>query len=628
MVDNNEKSLAEDMLRIGGKSEEEAKRTGAVDRADDDVEKFFAEQYRTANSPVHRAVWRRIKGSKFNSSPVENKHINEAFSRSIVTVQNYKQRGALYNEQDKLSDSLIDELGKAGYWGLLIDKEFGGQGLSVREFMDYLKRMSAYGEPTLAGMSSVHGCIGAVDPVRTFGNEEQKKRFLTKLASGESLSGFALTEPGAGSDLTAIKTTAVLDGDNYLLTGEKLFITNALPGRTMGVVCLVDGKPAVLIVELPKEHNENFEVVHYGLHALRRAHNNGLRFKNLPVPKENLLVPPHGDGLTIAYHGLNRGRVALCANASGVLRKMLKSIMPWAKYRETYGAAIETRELVKRRIARTAALIVGCDALETWCSTLLDEGYRGELECIIAKIFGSEAQKEVAIEYVMKTHGGRSFLVGHEFGDNLHDFLAPCIYEGEGEMLCMAFFKGLVKEHGLSFMAPIAKRLEICGLKTFNPINPVHVFKLRREIFNYSFWFLGQLFKLPERAKNMDKRLVKHAQFANNQLSKAALELSLIMVKHQLKLADRQVRMVELSQRIQDLIVMYVTCQYANQTPYDGVKMAAADVLCRDLTRKLTGKRISDSDIAAMRKLADYVIAGHFKEIEGVEETEILRRYK
>ena len=114
---------------------------------------------------------------------------------------------------------------------------------------------------------------------------------------------------------------------------------------------------------------------------------------------------------------------------------MLVNLLPWAHFRETYGQAIESRELVKRRIGRTAALIAGAEALVAWGSWLLDQGYRGELECVIAKIFGSEAQKEVAIEYFMKTHGGRSFLKGHLFGDNLHEFLAPCIYEGEGEIL-------------------------------------------------------------------------------------------------------------------------------------------------------------------------------------------------
>ena len=100
------------------------------------------------------------------------------------------------------------------------------------------------------------------------------------------------------------------------------------------------------------------------------------------------------------------------------------------------------------------------------------------MECIIAKIFGSEAQKEAAIELMMKTHGGRAFLHGHVFGDNVHEFLAPCIYEGEGEMLGMAFFKSLVKQHGTQFFEPIGKTLAAAGIKKPNLLNLAHAWAL------------------------------------------------------------------------------------------------------------------------------------------------------
>ena len=201
-------------------------------------------------------------------------------------------------------------------------------------------------EPNVAGLASVHGCIGAVDPLRTFGTAEQKERYLPQLASGEKLSGFALTEPCAGSDLTALRTTARLDGDDYVIDGEKLFITNAVPGRTVGLVCRIENKPAVLIVDLPDHENDQFKLVTYGLFALKHLHNNGLKFNGLRVPAENLLRPAQGDGLTIAYHGLNLGRVALCATAAGSMRVMLANLLPWARFRRTYGAAIVSRELV------------------------------------------------------------------------------------------------------------------------------------------------------------------------------------------------------------------------------------------------------------------------------------------
>src|SRR5204863_5982903 len=115
----------------------------------------------------------------------------------------------------------------AGYWGMLIDPKYGGQGAPFARFAPFLTRMAVY-DSMVAGLASIHGCIGAVDPVRSFGTAEQKARFLPRLASGEALSGFALTEPGAGSDLTALRTTATPAGDEFEVTGEKLFITNTI----------------------------------------------------------------------------------------------------------------------------------------------------------------------------------------------------------------------------------------------------------------------------------------------------------------------------------------------------------------------------------------------------------------
>src|SRR4029079_9656797 len=108
------------------------------------------------------------------------------------------------------------------------------------------------------------------------------------------------------------------------------------------------------------------------------------------------------------------------------------------------------------------------------------------------KIFGSEAQKEAAVELFMKTHGGRSFLHGHLFCDNVHEYLAPCIYEGEGEILGLAFFKSLVKQHGQKFFEPIGKALQAKGIKSFSPLNPVHLWKLRQELGAYSRWAVQQ----------------------------------------------------------------------------------------------------------------------------------------
>jgi alkylation response protein AidB-like acyl-CoA dehydrogenase len=322
----------------------------------------------------------------FQSEPIATPPAVQAvMDASIALVRRHQGAGTLLNSEGKVADVVLAELGAAGYWGLLVDQEFGGSGAPFASFAAFLTRIATI-DPTVAGLASVHGCIGAVDPVRTFGADEQREQFLPGLASGERLSAFALTEPGAGSDLTALKTTAVLDGDQYVVNGEKLFITNVVPGRTIGLVCLIEGKPAVLVVELPREENEHFQLRKYGLYALKHTYNRGIIFRDFRVPAENLLQTPRGDGLTIAYHGLNLGRIALCANAAGTMRIMLAGMIPWANFRQTYGQPIARRELVRRRMGQLAGLITGCDALVAWCSTLIDRGYRGEMECIVAKI--------------------------------------------------------------------------------------------------------------------------------------------------------------------------------------------------------------------------------------------------
>ncbi len=622
-------SFAETALKLGGKSDEESRRTGAIDKADDQVEALFAERFQTSHSPVHRAVWdRRLPTELFAGRvPATPPDVARVMDDSVALVRRHRAAGTLLDEQHKIGDHVLRELADAGYWGMLVDREYGGSGAPFGSFAPFLARM-ATADPTIAGLASVHGCIGAVDPVRTFGNAEQKQRFLPRLASGERLSAFALTEPAAGSDLTALRTRAELVGDHYLINGEKLFITNVRAGRTIGLVCLVENRPAVLIVDLPDAEDEHFQLRRYGLYALKHTHNQGIIFKNFRVPKENLLTPTRGDGLTIAYHGLNLGRVALCANASGTMRVLLANMLPWGEYRKTYGAAIETRELVRRRLGRLAGLIVGCDALTEWCASLLDEGYRGEMECIIAKIFGSESLKEAAIELFMKTHGGRSFLHGHLLGDNVHEYLAPCIYEGEGEMLGMAFFKSLVKHHGTRFFEPIGKALAAAGIKKPNPMNPAHAWALRGAVGPYMKWLAAERFAVKSRSElpQLPAMLKQHAEFAGDYLQRAPRLIDGVMRKHQLALADRQCRMSQLSSQIQDAVVMLCTALYGGRQE-DALVRDAADCLCQDLSRKLTGKPPSDRYFRTITKLGQQIADGGFRSIAGIAADEILMPY-
>jgi hypothetical protein len=311
------------------------------------------------------------------------------------------------------------------------------------------------------------------------------------------------------------------------------------------------------------------------------------------------------------------------------MRVFLANLLPWSNYRRTYGQPIAARELVKRRIARLAALIAGADALVAWGSRLIDLGYRGELEAIIAKIFGSEAEKEAAIELFMKTHGGRSFLHGHLFGDNVHEYLAPCIYEGEGEMLGMAFFKSLVKVHGQTYFEPIGKALAAHGMKTFNPANPVHLWRLRSELTKYARWSIGR--SMTSRgwsaAYGVPETLCQHLDVALELCRQHATELSTAMRTHQLALSDRQCRMAELSQRVQSTIVMLVTIQWAAAQKTE-IATQAAWVLCDDLRRSLTGERPTDAYFRETGRLADMIEAGGFTDLTGVPVRDVMMPYQ
>jgi len=587
------KSFAETAMELGGKDAEESESIGKVDTADDQVEDLFEDKYQTNNSPAFKAVW----GSDF---PTESffefnfhRPNSDMLDNCLNITKDFRAEGKLYDDKGKLNKSLLDDLSDAGYFGQLVplpDKP----AVSFSEFSYFLTKMATV-EASLAGLSSIHGCIGSVDPIKTFGSEYQKRKYLPKLASGEFLSAFALTEPCAGSDLTALKTTAHLDGDDYVVNGTKLFITNAIHGRLVSIVCLVEGEPQVLIAELPEKDNNHFEIVNYDIYALSKLYNNALVFRDFKVPKENLISLEDGNGLTVAYHGLNLGRVSLCANASGCMKAMLESMLPWASYRSTYGQPIKNRELVQDRIARLAGYILSSDALVSWCSGLIDKGYRGELECIIAKTFGSECQKEAAIDLCMKTHGGRSFLGGHIIGDNIYDLLAPLIYEGEGDMLNMAFFKSLVKDHGKTYFEPVGKLMAELGKKSLSPKDMIKNYGV---FVPYAKWLFTEAttMKGGVRPIGFNKSLVRHANFAIKNLQSSAWEISSLMRKYQLKLADRQCRMSILSRKIQHLITMMVTVCYAFAKA-DTTTALIADVSCENLKNKITGNHPTDEQI-------------------------------
>ena len=195
-------------------------------------------------------------------------------------------------------------------------------------------------------------------------------------------------------------------------------------------------------------------------------------------------------------------------------------------------------------------------------------------------------------------------------------------------MLGMAFFKSLVKHHGTTYFEPVGKALAAADIRTMNPANPMHLWALRRVLPSYASWVAGQY--VTPRPKvdlpDMPSPLGEYAGWAVRQLQQSPLEIDGTMRRHQLKLADRQCRMAELSGRIQSMLVMLATSLYAARGQDEIVQQSAA-ALCQDLQNQLTGRRPADRDYRAVTRLGQSIMDGGFTSLAGVEAPEIMMTY-
>ena len=486
----------------------------------------------------------------------------------------------------RFSAAAEEALGDAGLWGLAVPVAFGGTGASMGELARAVTRVAA-DCPTAAGLLAVHASIGAVSAVVGFGTDEQCRRHLPELARGRPLSIFGGTEPEVGCDLGAVRAVLERHEGGLRLTGTKMFITGAAHGRLVKILALLDGRPAVALVRLPDADGPTFRLRHYPLHPLKHAHNAALEFTGFPVAEADLLAAPTGrDGMAIVWHGLNRGRVTLAAQAAGTLRLMLGHAVDHAARRATWGRPIATRELVQGRLGRIAAGIVACDALAAWAAAALDAGQSGELEAIAAKVTASESVRQAAID-ALGIHGGRAFLVGHPLGDSFHDHFAVTVYEGESDLLGLALFKGLAKGH------PLAAGRDAPGL---------------RRAGSWLAWRAAMLAAggTPADAAIASERLRRHAVRARRLLAAAAVRIDRAIRRHGRQLADRQLEVGALAAEVRELVGVLAVAHHAAAA---GGEVAAAECWCRLAVARATGRKPTAADHAALAALGRQVAA-------------------
>jgi acyl-CoA dehydrogenase family protein 9 len=334
-------------------------------------------------------------------------------------------------EQERwVGDDIVDGLGERGLLGLYVSPEYGGRGLSQTGYCRVMEEFGAY-DASLSVVMGVHQSIG-MKPIHLFGSDEQKARFLPDLAAGRKLAGFALTEPGAGSDIRRVAAYAERQADgSYLLNGEKRWIGNG--GKD--VVCVFargDHGPLALVVEkgmLGLDAPNRFDTLGLRGNDLRR-----LTFRDVRVPAENVLGEP-GDGLRIAMHTLNNGRMSLGTGVVGATKRLIELAITHTTAREQFGRPLAEFELVEDKISWMTSYLYGFESMAYLTTGLVDAGVPDySVESAMAKIAGTEFHW-YAVNRVFQLLGGQAYMADSPAAKALRDSRVFPIFEGANDVL-------------------------------------------------------------------------------------------------------------------------------------------------------------------------------------------------
>ena len=349
--------------------------------------------------------------------------------------------------QERFPREIVRALGELGVMGCFVPERWGGAGFDQVAYAVAVEELSAACAAT-GVIVSAHASL-ATWPILALGTDAQRDRYLPRLARGEWLGCFALSEPSSGSDAGSIRTTARRDGDAYVLNGGKNFITNA-PDAQLAIVFasleLSRGNKslAAFIVETAWP---GWEVVRVEEKmGIRGAHSAQLAFTDLRVPRENLLLGEH-EGFKVAMRTLDGGRIGIAAQAVGIARACLEDSLAYGRERRAFGQAIADFQAVQFRLADMAAAVEAARLLTLRAASLKDGGLPYTKEASMAKLYASETAMTLATQAV-QLHGGygytREFAVERYF----RDAKITEIYEGTSEIQRLVIANQLLREAG------------------------------------------------------------------------------------------------------------------------------------------------------------------------------------
>ena len=348
---------------------------------------------------------------------------------------------------DTYPTEIVEKLKALGHFGATITPECGGLGLSALTYARIVERMSAVWM-SVPGFFNSHLIMAAA--VQRYGTTEQRSHYLPRFASGELRGGIALTEPGCGTDLQAIRTHARRDGDHYVVNGAKTWITNSAEGHILAVLVKTDPRaepPHRGMSLLLIEKGPGFQVVRkldkLGYRGIDTAE---LTFEDCRVPAANLIGMSEGRGLQQVLNGLELGRINVAARGAGLARACLDESLRYAQQRRTFGKPIAEHQAIQIKLADMATRVEAARLLVESAARAYDAGGRCDLEAGMAKLYATEAALENSLE-AMRIHGAYGY--SKEFNIERYYRDAPLLAIGEGtnELQRIIIARELVKRH-------------------------------------------------------------------------------------------------------------------------------------------------------------------------------------
>ncbi|MBK1783213.1 acyl-CoA dehydrogenase family protein [Prauserella cavernicola] len=350
-----------------------------------------------------------------------------------------------WEQSGRYPAEIVAEMRTLGLFGLAIPETYGGLGADTVSFVLTFEEISR-GWMGIAGILGSHSVSCFM--IANHGTEEQKQQYLPRLATGELRTGIALTEPGAGTDLQGIRTTARLEGDHYVVNGSKTWITNARYANPLPVLVKTDpaATPAhrgmsVLLVDTTSEgFSVEKDIPKLGYKGTESCE---LRLDNVRVPRSALLGGVEGKGMRQALSSLETGRVNIAARSVGIAQRAYEEALRYAREREAFGQPIGDFQAVQIKLAEIAIQLQAARLMTYWAASQMDAGARMDAESGMAKVFSSETALQCALD-AMRIHGGYGYSAEFEVERLYRDAPLMAIGEGTNDVLRTVIAKALL----------------------------------------------------------------------------------------------------------------------------------------------------------------------------------------